>query len=69
MKPSHKNLAPAEVAAAVVALVAAVVVVAIAAGAGASNAVPTSSRCRRGASTEAPLHVIPHSSYLTFNLS
>jgi hypothetical protein len=68
MKPSHKNPVPAAVAVVVVAL-AVVVAVEIAAVAVASKPAPRSSRCRRGASTEAPLHVIPRSSYLTFNLS
>jgi hypothetical protein len=66
MKPSHKNPAPAVVVVVVSAVVAAV---AIAAGAVASNKAPTSCNCRRGASVEAPLHVLPRSLYRTFNLS
>ncbi len=66
MKPSHKNPAPAVVAVVVVSAV--VAVVAIAVDAVASNKAPTSCM-RRGASVEAPLHVLPRSLYLTFNVS
>ena len=40
----------------------------VAAVAAASKSALRSSRCRRGASIEAPLHGIPRSSYLIFNL-
>jgi hypothetical protein len=67
MKPSHKSLAPAAVVAVVVSVVV-VVVVAIAADAVASNKAPTRCSYRRGASIEAPLHILPRSSYLIVNL-
>jgi hypothetical protein len=68
MRPNHKSLAPAAAVAAVVALVAAVAAE-IAAVAVASKLPHRVNRYERGASSEAPLHVIPHPSYLRFNSS
>src|ERR1700704_6243612 len=70
MKPSHKNHAPAAVA--VVAAVALVAAAEIAAVAVASKPAPRSSRCRRGASTEAlpsrhTSFLVPHIQFVVAN--